>query len=100
MSAEFTAHFDMFLDGQEVEVTVEYTVSRYRPQSLNEPAEWPIPEITEILIDGEAADALRFEEILETVDHDWLLREASEQAQSDADDYADYLRMQRQENVA
>ena len=93
----YTAHFDLFLDGREAEVTVEYTVTPYRPQRLNEPAEWPAPEITDILIDGEAADALRFEEIVEQVDHDWLIREAEDQAQDARLAWADHQLMQRQE---
>lgn len=77
-------------DGREVEATIEYRVSKYRPQSLNEPAEYPTPEICEILIDGVPADPLAFEEISDQVSDDWLVSEAAEQAAAAADDAADY----------
>lgn len=91
----YTAHTTTMIDGEEVEVTIKYTVSQYFPETRYEPAEHPTPEIINITIGGAEVDALRWEEIVAHTDDEWLLSEARDEAQRRAEDRADMMRGER-----
>lgn len=94
----FSVTVETFVDGESRDALVEFTVLPGRPATRIDPPEYPTPEIANVTIDGEPVDGLRWDEIVDGLDDDELLREANEQAQRDEEDAADHrLQMQKED---